>query len=656
MNSNRVTQRSNVAGQVGQSASPFAVEIYGADGFAPEMGMVASTREMPAWAISLVVHLLVLVALGSLTRITISNQKTIIDSVMEEVDEEQLQFDTTVQEDQIGTSSDLNMAGLSLSVAPIVGQDPQKDIEQKLQEELLEVNLPVTDIAQPAEAELDSVVETAGKTEHAGGTEGAIDRITYEIANSLRENKTLAIWLFDASLSLNKRRELIADRFENVYKQLGQLDVKSDRALKTAVASFGERTQIITPEPVDNVDEVVSAIRNIAPDTSGKENVFTAVQLVANKWLTYRTKMRRNVMIIIVTDERGDDYVKVESVAAMLARYGIRVFCVGNASIFGREKGYAMWQWPDGSQVELPIDQGPESVKAERLDLPFWGGSRDNRKYERLSAGFGPYALTRLCYETGGVYFVADQSNIRFDPAIMRDYQPDYRPIRDYVKDVDANMAKLALVRACETSSAGRLRPLQLRFQASNDNVLRTQISEAQKPSAVFDHALTEMQTILARGEKDRGKIKEPRWRASYDLAMGRVLAMRVRTYGYNKVLAEMASEPKPFKNKGSNLWRLEPSRDITSGPDVKKLHKLAKQYLTRVIDEHPLTPWAMLAERELGQAMGWQWAEEKVRVAAVNNRRAQDGDTLTLQLAEEARRRAMQKKKKVKKRTLPKL
>ena len=65
------------------------------------------------------------------------------------------------------------------------------------------------------------------------------------------------------------------------------------------------------------------------------------------------------------------------------------------------------------------------------------GGGNDNKKYERLSAGYGPYALTRLCAETGGVFFVADQGSIRFDSDVMRDYQPDYRPVRDYIKDRD---------------------------------------------------------------------------------------------------------------------------------------------------------------------------------------------------------------------------
>jgi hypothetical protein len=262
--------------------------------------------------------------------------------------------------------------------------------------------------------------------------------------------------------------------------------------------------------------------------------------------------------------------------------------------------------------------------------------------------------LTRLCAETGGVFFVANQGSIRFDPNVMRDYQPDYRPRRDYVKDVQNNLAKSVLVQAAAQTRKVKFNPLRLRFDAPSDTVLRTQLDAAQRPAAEFDHNLTEMLSLLSRGEKARDKIKEPRWRANYDLAMGRVLAMRVRAFGYNRVLAEMKSEPKSFKKKGSNSWTLKPSREINAGPVVKKLAKQAMLYLTRVIDDHPATPWAMLAERELGQAMGWQWAEGTVNIARVNTRPGPDADALTLQLAEEERRRREMQKKKIKKRTPP--
>ena len=104
---------------------------------------------------------------------------------------------------------------------------------------------------------------------------------------------------------------------------------------------------------------------------------------------------------------------------------------------------------------------------------------------------------------------------------------------------------------------------------------------------------------------------------------MGRVLAMRVRAYGYNVVLAQMKSQPKSFQKKDSNLWRLTPNRDITSGGAVKRLHKKALEYLNRVVDDHAGTPWALLAERELSAPMGWGWQEEHRAATTSGNRGA---------------------------------
>ena len=233
MNSNTVNRQRNVAGQLQTPIIHIDADPDEMDDFAAETGMVASAREVPAWAISLGVHVLVLFSLWSIAGIAMPDQQTIINSVFEEVDEESYKFDSTTQEDQIGSDSDINILGPSLGASEQVSRDPQKEMEKKLEEELLQVNEPASDaMQQPAEALLTETINSIGATQHTGGTEGAIDRLAFEIAASLRERKTLAIWLFDASLSLKKRREMIADRFANVYKQLDQLNVGADRALK----------------------------------------------------------------------------------------------------------------------------------------------------------------------------------------------------------------------------------------------------------------------------------------------------------------------------------------------------------------------------------------------------------------------------------------
>jgi hypothetical protein len=393
---------------------------------------------------------------------------------------------------------------------------------------------------------------------------------------------------------------------------------------------------LLTSAPVDDVRPLVAAVRNIEPDVSGKENVFTAVADVTNRWKSYRTKEGRNVLVVVVTDERGDDFSKAEEVIHRTRRLGIRVYCVGNAALFGREKGYVRWQFPDGSSEMLPVDQGPETAAPERLRLAFWGSA--GKEAEQLSAGFGPYALTRLCAETGGLYLVAKETESRFDPEIMKNYLPDYRPVSRYQADLAKNLSKGALVRAAITTQAHEVPPPRLRFRADTLEVLRRQLTEAQKPLALLDYFLSEMHAILDAGQKDRAQLKTPRWRASFDLALGRVLAMRVRAFGYNVVLAEMKGSPQRFSRQESNQWRLVASSKTDIYPaGIKNMARQAEETLNKVIEEHPGTPWALLAQRELSQPLGWEWQEATMFIAPPNPNPNRPRRVL---LAEEQRRR----------------
>src|SRR5205085_11094760 len=88
-----------------------------------------------------------------------------------------------------------------------------------------------------------------------------------------------------------------------------------------------------------------------------------------------------------------------------------------------------------------------------------------------LDSGFGPYALTRLCYETGGIYFtVHPNRNVNkavsrnqvepfsahikyfFDAEHMRRYKPDYVSLDEYQRRVKANKSREALILAARFS------------------------------------------------------------------------------------------------------------------------------------------------------------------------------------------------------------
>ncbi len=576
---------------------------------------------VPSWGISLLVHagVILLVAMITLPDIILPEINLTSTIEPEEVRQEVYELSSNPTE-TLGSLSTLNIQGESAAVAQDRGMDNHLEQVEQIQDELVNPRIAQFEsMASPNEAEVLDAIDLTGTTEQAGGTEGAVDRITLEIASSLRQRKTLPVWLFDESLSLEARRELITNRFDSIYRQLGLMDdLDTQGALKTGIIGYGENIHVLVKEPTSDITELMNAVKSIKNDESGKENVFAAVDEALKIFTPFKRKMRANMMIIIVTDERGDDFQALESIVKRCTRDGIKVYCIGNASIFGREKGFVRYKWEfDGENFEedIPVDQGPETAMAEGLDLPFW--TNTPRDLTRMSSGYGPYTLSRLTAETGGIFLIADDAvGDKWDPQIMRQYAPDYRPQVEYMKQLQGNLAKQALVAAAQQAMTEDVPIPQRVFQANNDNILREQITEAQKPLAVLDYFLTRTHTILEAGEKHRDKLDSDRWRAGFDLAMGRILAMRVRTFGYNAVLAEMKSNPKRFEKPESNQWNLVPAETINAGANVRKMNDKALEYLNRVIVEHPGTPWAYLAKVELRDPLGWEWVEGQMPIA----------------------------------------
>ncbi len=610
-------------------------------------------RDMPAWGISLLLNGAVLLSCHFVA-MTVKTDKPAMEilSIMDEVIEPEAVFLNAVVNDQVGQEGDVLAISPSASAAGISSQNGGGQPLQQAVEEVVNPDIPqliASEITLPENTDFtETIVNGRGTSvsdKVSGGAKGVMDRLTFEIRQSLKERQTLVIWVMDASGSMKERRNEIAKRFDSVYKQLEQEHATD--GLYTAVVSFGEKVNILTPEPVQDVGPLLEVVQKIPDDSSGKEVSFEAVGTAVEKWRTFRkSEGTWNRMVFIVTDERGDDADQhLENVIASCKRAKTRVFTVGNAAIFGQKQGFVRWVYEDGFEEYLPVDQGPETVLPEGLQLPSWGDGNDWRM-NLMSASYGPYALTRLCAETGGIYLISEESRgPKFDKEIMLNYSPDYRPRRLAEEEVRKNAAKSALVSTAELTykEGGGVRNLPVPtmvFGAYNDNVLRTEIVEAQKPVAAVDYELKRLLSGLESAEKDREKIREPRWRAAYDLAMGRLLALRARYFGYNNMLAVMRSTPKTFTQPNSNEWRLAPSEQVDS-IDVKKISEKAKKYLQRVVDEHPGTPWAKLAENELRMDMGWSWREgARPVLPGMDARGLDDAEVARLLLADEEQMR----------------
>jgi hypothetical protein len=239
-----------------------------------------------------------------------------------------------------------------------------------------------------------------------------------------------------------------------------------------------------------------------------------------------------------------------------------------------------------------------------------------------------------LCYETGGIYFTVHpnrdvhkavsrnqvepfSAHIKhfFDSEHMRRYKPDYVSLEEYSRRVKANRSREALVRAAAMSHTGALENPQTRFVKRDEADFANALSEAQKDAAKLEPKLESLYAVLKEGEADREKELTPRWQAGFDLAVGRVLAAKIRTEGYNAMLAS-AKRGLKFQNPKNNTWVLKPADEITIGSQYQKLGEKAKMYLERIEKDHPSTPWSLLASKELEQPLGWKWTEEFTNLA----------------------------------------
>ncbi len=201
------------------------------------------------------------------------------------------------------------------------------------------------------------------------------------------------------------------------------------------------------------------------------------------------------------------------------------------------------------------------------------------------------------------------ERDFEFDPKLRPRYAPEYLSQSEYDELLQANAARRAVVEAAKLPHTPAAKELVYEFDGTDEPKLKRALTDAQKQVARLEPSLQARYARLEPGQRDRAKLTRPRWRAAYDLAWGRALAARARVEGYNAVLAQLKLGRK-FAREGSTLWVLSPSDSLEVGTEYENLVRGAKTTLQRVIDEHPGTPWARLAQLELQAKLGWEWTE----------------------------------------------
>ena len=315
----------------------------------------------------------------------------------------------------------------------------------------------------------------------------------------------------------------------------------------------------------------------------------------------------------------------VDELIEPFRRNAIPVYVVGLPAPWGQSNPFAVNPKAiPASKDELLPTVGPESFLSERVDIESTARFGNRASGDLVDSGFGPFALERLCRASHGQFLALrgdagprgvnarswpPGTELRFDEKGVSKYAPDYISAAEYEKALLDNKAKAVLVEAAKAARFKLEGQPSTRFPKDADAKMAKKLSEAQQYAARNKQPIDNLHDLLLKGEADRAKLTSPRWQAEYDLAAGRVCAIKVRLDGYNSMIAAL-KRGKTFQRADSKAWVLEPADSYETDSGIKKLADKAKLYLERVAREHPGTPWAKMAEDELKHDLGWHWSE----------------------------------------------
>ncbi len=606
-------------------------------------------QNLSAVAASLAVHVVALIALAMI-KYQVGGQQLqmVLDSVFTE-ERTQEEFEQELDKStEVAETMNLVAGSIAQNVANVSGGSGAAVAQQKVDES---VSLKDPDftfkpgpISTPGLNILSNDLGTGQVTGEVGrvveGYGAALGQITQELIRMMREEKIHAVWMFDASESMEDDRREIRDNFHKVYEELG-LATKSDDKLKaseepilTSVVTFNTGVTELTAKPTSDVAAIRAAIDKIVKDESGNENLTTAITYITGKYGRASQSQKRKLVIIMASDESGDfpkSGPEIEDVIQQVKRLDTPVYFLGRYAVFGFP--YARMTWKDpkyGLTHWLRIQRGPETAFPECLQFDGL-----HERWDVYSSGFGPYEQARLCRESGGIFFLlpGDETNIsgrgstqerKYEMLDMKEYVPDLSARVVYQKERDTSRFRAGLWQIIVKLNPFLDKSLNMREHHFPMDPAKFQTEGARNFGMAVQalKTLNEAHVFLNTLRPLRDKEQSMRWRAHFDLMDAQVLAYRVRLFQYILALDQHGKNmPKP-KDAKSNEWHVrrvpkmlvpDPAQVKAAGVDLDELkeqEKKAREGFAQVIENHPRTPWAKLAQNELAVGFGIDWVE----------------------------------------------
>lgn len=623
-------------------ADPDATEAAGSPPKAETAAVRAKRRrrargrrfDLPAWAVSFLVHVVILSILGAAT--FSREPETVLASInsalvsTEGAPDELIKIDAPPSDaPRDRTVGDPNAAeGPSSGFGGGIGTGPPSATPRVRVASAIgeKTSLPsvqvvphvsgLSDLPAAASIDLGGGGKLSGDVAYETSDVGvALDQLAREILRHLAQHKLTVVWLFDESGSMKDDQRAIRQKFDRVASEL-KLNTetgpgknkKSSDALNHAIVGFGKGLHYELEKPTFDIDEIGRAIDHLRIDDTGIENTMGAIQEVIGHYASLIRKDRR-LLLVLVTDESGDDGGKIEESRQAAVSRGVPIYVIGRQSLFGYERAHLRYIDPVTKDEYWPtVRRGPETADLEMLQ---WDGLHE--RWDEQPSGFAPYELARLAKDTGGIYFLLpSEENLRlrnkekaYSITTLKEYLPGYESRVNYSERRNMSEFRRTLHEIIVTTRSFSFPhhfPIEPEKMIPAANTAGAQATERLNVLLAIQNRLEQMQKL-------RDREPDKRWQAHYDVMLAQIVAYQVKAYEYRACLAEMVrTRPEPSKRPTPQLsieWDLaHASEPKAPKEETSKKYAEAIRLLKRVIELHPNTPWADLAKDELSRGL----------------------------------------------------
>jgi hypothetical protein len=437
----------------------------------------------------------------------------------------------------------------------------------------------------------------------------ALDQLAREILRHLKDHKLTVVWLFDESASMDDDKRSIYEKFDRVSSEL-KMNVdpskKAAGALNHAIVGFGQGIDYSLEKPRDDIDAIGKAIKRLKIDSTGIENTMRAIRDVVEHYAGLIRKDRK-LLIVLVTDESGDDGADVEEARQALKKYKVPLYVIGRQSLFGYPFAHHWYKDPVTGEIYHPlIRRGPETAD---LEIYQWDGLYD--RWDEQPSGFAPYELARVSRDSGGIYFILPseefmrirQREQAYSITQLKEYLPEYDNRLIYVEKRTGSPLRLGLHTIV---LEGKKLLYRREFPIIPDELIPLAVEEGEKATAKL-RELEEIQTRLQTMRKLRDREPEKRWQAHYDLMLAQTVAFQLKAIEYTALMASIVNRPpRPKGQPSADLvvtWVVDHGKKPLAPRSVTaKKYAEAERLLQEVIIRHPRTPWADLAQDTLNR------------------------------------------------------